>query len=71
MRECEKIPFYSAEEAREELERIVATNYKPWKSKKKVPYGGHKPSRYYKCPFCSTEEQGVWHLTSSIKIKEY
>lgn len=72
MEKCDKIQFNSAQEARDELFRIVEdTTYKPWKTNDKGRYGGHKPSRFYKCPICSTEEKEVWHLTSSTKIIDF
>jgi len=72
MKICEKIAFYSEEEARAELERIIATDYKPWKSKSKEFFGGHKPSRVHFCKWCAErEDKDVWHLTSSIKLTEY
>lgn len=58
---CSKIKFFSEEDAREELIRIVENNYHKRKS----------PHRTYRCPICSNKEVKVWHLTSKIDVKEY
>lgn len=55
---CNKIAFSTEEEAREELERILGTQRKPWKKEDK------KPCRFY-------EEGGKYYLTSSIKLYVY
>ena len=59
MKECTKINFNTEVAAREELERILTTQHKPWAVYDK------KPSRYYLC------DCGKHHLTSSIDIKVY
>ena len=59
-KECIKIPFATAELAREELERILMTQRRPWATKDK------KACRIYECPYCSQ-----WHLTSKPSITIY
>jgi hypothetical protein len=56
--DSEKIGFNSYEEAREELERIINTNYNVCKMK--------KPSRVY-----FSDITKLWHLTSSPNVKVY
>ena len=63
--ECLKIKFNNIEDGKEELIRILTTQHSPWKAINK------KPCRVYKCPICSTKHQQIFHLTSSIDIKEY
>jgi hypothetical protein len=65
MKTCEKVSFDTKKDAREELERIVSTNYKTWKTKSNGPYGGYKPNRWYLC------DCGKYHLTSKPTIIEY
>ena len=55
----EKIAFETYGQAREELERIVNTNHKPWKT-----INNKKPIRWY-------EEKGLFYLTSQPLIKIY
>lgn len=57
--ECTKICFDTEEEARQELVRIIETNYNP------IPSRNKKPSRYY---LCKCEK---WHLTSKSNITVY
>jgi hypothetical protein len=57
-KECTKIKFETAEEASQELRRIVSTNYNPCKN--------IKPTRFYKCPWCNN-----YHLTSQPTIIQY
>ena len=52
----DKISFNSEEEAREELFRIINTNYNTCKAV--------KPCRIY-------QENGLWYLTSQKKISIY
>lgn len=52
----EKRAFNSEKEVREELERIINTNYNTCKAV--------KPCRYY-------QENGLWYLTSKKKIIIY
>lgn len=54
-----KVAFSSAEEANEELKRIIETNYNPCVERNK------KPCRFYLCQ-CK-----AYHLTSKPKITEY
>lgn len=54
-----KIAFDTELEAREEIERILNTTFKPWKKEDK------KPCRTY------LDKDGKWYLTSSPKITEY
>jgi hypothetical protein len=54
----EKVGFTTEQEARDELIRIVSTNYNTCKSR--------KPSRVYLSPIT-----GLYHLTSSPNIKIY
>lgn len=54
----EKIGFTTEQEARDELIRIVDTNYNTCKTK--------KPSRIYLSPIT-----GLWHLSSSPTVKVY
>lgn len=55
-----KRAFDSEEDARNELERILTTQNKPWSSKE------IKPCRYY-----HDKELNKWFLTSRITIVEY
>ncbi len=59
MKNENKIAFDTEEEAREELERIINTTYKAWRSK------DIKPCRYYK------ETDGKYYLTSKADITVY
>lgn len=54
----EKIGYSSYEEARQELERIINTNYNTITKK--------KPSRAYLSPIT-----GLWHLSSKPTVKVY
>lgn len=56
----EKVGFLTENEAREELFRIINTNYNC------VPARNKKPSRYY-----YSEEKELWYLTSQPKIYSY
>ena len=60
MNDTEKIGFDSEELAREELFRIVNTNYNP------CPKRNVKPTRCY-----YSEITKKWHLTSNPTIVEY
>ena len=60
MKECIKIPFATAELAREDLERILMTQRK---------ISDKKPVRVYQCKYHNGEE--VWHLTSKPSITIY
>lgn len=59
MKQCEKIPFNTEEEAKEELMRIIITDFKPWVKK-------HIPNRLYLCQWCSK-----YHLTSKPTVTKY
>jgi hypothetical protein len=64
MKECNKIKFFSEQEARAELVRIVEGNdYRTWKRV--------TPHRHYCCPLCSTKNEKVWHLTSKVYTTVY
>lgn len=56
--DTDKRPFNSEQEAKEELERIINTNYNIFKC--------IKPCRYYQ-----NKESGLWYLTSKPKVEIY
>jgi hypothetical protein len=56
----EKKSYKTEVEAKEELERIINTTFKPWKKNHK------KPSRIYLDP-----RDGLYYLTSKVQLKIY